>query len=107
MILPLLSSYVTGTALQLLKLLMNDTLHPDWRSFKVILRSTFQPLDHIFRTRQKLVALKQGTDSIDTYNKNYLRLSTQLEMRFDDLLFHYTNGLSKRLKYEVMSKNPR
>jgi len=107
MILPLLSSYVTGTALQLLKLHMNDTLRPDWRSFKVILRSTFQPVDHIFRTRQKLVALKQGSDSIDTYNKNYLRLSTQLEMRFDDLLFHYTNGLSERLKYEVMSKNPR
>jgi hypothetical protein len=43
MILPLLSSYVTGTALQLLKLHMNDTIHADWRSFKTILRSTFQP----------------------------------------------------------------
>jgi len=39
MILPLLSSYVTGTALQLLKLHMNDTIHADWRSFKTILRS--------------------------------------------------------------------
>jgi hypothetical protein len=107
MILPLLSSYVTGTALQLLKLHMNDTNHADWRSFKAILRSTFQPKDHIFRTRQKLVALKQGSDSIDTYNKNFLRLSTQLEMRFDDLLFHYTIGLSDRLKYEVMSKSPK
>jgi hypothetical protein len=28
-------------------------------------------------------------------------------MRFDDLLFHYTNGLSDRLKYEVMSKSPK
>jgi len=71
MILPLLSSYVTGTALQLLKLHMNDTNQADWRSFKAILRSTFQPKDHIFRTRQKLVALKQGSDSIDTYNKNF------------------------------------
>jgi hypothetical protein len=85
---------------------MNDTIHADWRSFKTILRSTFQSKDHIFRTRQKLVALKQGSDSIDTYNKNYLRLSTQLAMNFDDLMFHYTKCLSDRLKYEVMSKTP-
>jgi hypothetical protein len=106
MILRLLSSYVTGTALQSLKLHMNDTIHADWRSFKTILRSTFQPKDDIFRTRQKLVTLKQGSDSIDTYNKKYLRLSTQLAMNFDDLLYHYTNGLSVRLIYEKMSKTP-
>jgi hypothetical protein len=28
-------------------------------------------------------------------------------MRFDDSLFHDTNGLSDRLKYEVMSKSPK
>jgi hypothetical protein len=64
MILPLLSSYVTGTALQLLKLHMNDTIHADWRSFSTILRSTFQPKDHIFHTRQKFVALKQGSHGV-------------------------------------------
>ena len=28
-------------------------------------------------------------------------------MRFQDLLFHYTNGLSEKVKYEVMSKDPK
>jgi hypothetical protein len=60
-----------------------------------------------FPHKTKPVALKQGSDSIDTYYKNYLRLSSQLAMNFDDLLFHYTNGLSDRLKYEVMSKSPK
>ena len=48
-----------------------------------------------------------GSDTIDTYNKNFLRLSTQLtDLRVQDALFHYIHGLSERLMYEVKSKNP-
>jgi hypothetical protein len=61
-----------------------------------------------YRNRVKLTNFKEGSDSIDTYNKNFLRLSTQLpNLRLDDLLFHYTNGLSEKVKYEVMSKAPK
>jgi hypothetical protein len=72
------------------------------------LKNTFQPVDHDFRTRVKLTNLKQGNDSVDSYNKNFLKISTQLDsMRFQDLLFHYTNVLSDKVKYEVMSKYPK
>jgi hypothetical protein len=51
-----------------------------------------------YRNRVKLTNLKQESDSIDTYNKNFLRLSTQLpNLRLDDLLFHYSNGLSDKV----------
>jgi hypothetical protein len=45
---------------------------------------------------------------MDTYNKSFLRLSTQLpNLRLDDLLFHYTNGHSEKVKSEVMSQAPK
>jgi hypothetical protein len=77
----------------------------NWDDFKQILRNTFQSVDLDYRNRVKLTNLKQGSDS---YNKNFLRLSTQLpNLRLDDLLFHYTNGLSEKVKYEAMSKAPK
>ncbi len=96
MILPLLSTLVKDTALQLLKTYMRDhRSDSNWDDFKQILRNTFQSGDLDYRNRVKLTNLKQGSDSIHTYNKNFLRLSTQLpNLRLDDLLFHYTNGLS-------------
>jgi hypothetical protein len=79
-----------------------------WDDFKQSLRNTFQSVDLDYRNRVKLTNLKQGSESIDTYNKTFLRLSTQLsDLRFDDLLFHYTNCLSEKLKYKAMSKAPK
>jgi hypothetical protein len=76
-----------------------------WDDFKQILRNTFQSVDLDYRNRVKLTNLKQGSDSNDTYNKNFLRLSTKSpNLRLDNLLFHYTNGLSEKVKYELMSK---
>ena len=57
MVLPLISNYVNGTALQLLKSYM--------REGNKILRNTFQPGDFDFRTRAELRHLKQGSDTID------------------------------------------
>ncbi len=88
MILPLLSNLVKDTALQLLKTYMRDHgSDSNWDD----LRNTFQSVDLYNRNRVKLTNLKQGSDSLDTYNKN-----------FDDLLSHYTNGLSDKVKYEWM-----
>jgi hypothetical protein len=86
MILPLLSNLVKDTALQLLKTYMRDHgSDSNWDDFKQILRNTFQSVDLDSRNRVKSTNLKQGSDSIDTYNKNFLRLSTQLpNLRFDD-----------------------
>jgi hypothetical protein len=70
MILTVLSNYVSGTALQLFKTYMRSGGR-SWDIFKRQLKNTFQPVDHDFRTRVKLTNLKQGNDSIDTYNKNF------------------------------------
>ena len=79
-----------------------------WEEFKTILQATFQPVDHVYRLREKLTNLKQGSNSIDQYNRAFLNITTQLPgLQFEDVLFHYINGLSERLNYEVKSKSPR
>jgi hypothetical protein len=68
--------------------------------------NTFQSVDLDYRNRVKLTNLKQGSDSIDTYNKNFLRLSTQLpNLRLDDLLFATANdclGCCTLSKHEII-----
>ena len=106
-VLPLLSNYVNGTALQLLKSYMREGKN-SWTEFKTILRNTFQPIDFDFRTRAELHHLKQGNDSIDNYNRNFLRLSTQISsLTLDEIIFKYKIGLDDRTRYEVERKNPR
>ena len=102
-VLPLLSNYVNGTALQLLKSYMREGKN-SWTEFKTILRNTFQPIDFVFRTRAELHHLKQGNDSIDNYNRNFLRLSTQISSStLNEIIFKYKNGLADRTRYEVES----
>ncbi len=78
MILTVFSNYVSGTALQLLKTYMRSGGRC-WDIFKRQLKNTFQPVIHDFRTRVKLTNLKQGNDRIDTYNKTFLKISTQFD----------------------------
>ena len=52
--------------------------------------------------------LKQGSDSIDNYNRNFFRLSTQISsLTLHEKFFKYKIGLNDRMRYEVESKNPR
>ncbi len=73
-----LSSFVSSTKVPftgLIAISCKDYHGSDsnWDDFKQILRNTFQSVDLDYRNRVKLTNLKQGSDSIDTYNKNFLR----------------------------------
>ncbi len=111
LILPLLSSFLKDCykALQLLQTYMRThKTASKWEEFKTILQATFLPVDHVYRLREKLTNLKQGSNSFDQYNRACLNITTQLPgLQFEDVLFHYINGLSERLNYEVKSKSPR
>jgi hypothetical protein len=85
-----------------------DSGKKDWNDFKDLLRSTFLPKDHEYRLRVQLTKLTQNSDSIDTFNREFLAFSTQLNGLTDtDRLFHYTFGLHARTRYEVLSKHPK
>jgi hypothetical protein len=77
LILPLVANYVNVSALQLLKTYMRDR-GTSWNKFKQMLVMNFQPIDYCYRLRVKLTKLKQGSDTIDNYNKQFLKRSTQL-----------------------------
>jgi hypothetical protein len=96
MILPLVANYVNGTALQLLKTYMRDG-GTSCEKFKQMLVSTFQPIDYSYRLRVKLTKLKQGSDTINNYNKQFLKLSTQLTT----LLCRFTFPLHKWIVRET------
>ena len=99
-----MSSYVTGTALQLL-IAYSDTPRADWNGFKAILREHFLPYDQR-RLRQQLVSLR-CTESIDGYNKKFLSLVTQIvNITETDKLFYYVEGLHAQAKFQVLSKEP-
>ena len=101
-VLSLVSSYVTGTALQLL-IAYSDTIRADWNGFKAILREHFLPQR---RLRQQLVSLR-CTESIDGYNKKFLSLVTQIvNITETDKLFYYVEGLHAQAKFQVLSKEP-
>jgi len=105
--LSILSTFLKGTALHLLKNYM-DSGKTDWNDFKDLLRTTFLPKDHEYRLRVQLTKLTQNNDSIDTFNRKFLAISTQLNGLTDtDRLFHYTSGLHDRTRYEVLSKQPK
>jgi hypothetical protein len=105
--LSILSTFLKGTALHLLKNYM-DSGKTDWNGFKDLLRTTFLPKDHEYRLRVQLTKLTQNNDSIDTFNRKFLAISTQLNGLTDnDRLFHYTSGLHDRTRYEVLSKQPK
>jgi hypothetical protein len=56
----------------------------------------------------QLTNLTQNNDSIDTLNRKFLAISTQLNGFTDtDRFFHYTSGLHDRTRYEVLSKQPK
>ena len=106
-ILSILSTFLKGTALHLLKNYM-DSGKTDWLAFKEVLRTTFLPKDHEYRLRVQLTKLTQHSDSIDNFNRKFLAISTQLTGLTDtDRLFHYTSGLNDRTRYEVLSKQPK
>ena len=105
-VLPIVSSYVTGTALQLL-ISYSDTYQADWNGFKEILREHFLPHDYQRRLRQQLISLK-CTDSIDNYNRKFLSLITQITSITDtDKLFYYVEGLQAQARFQVLSKEPK
>ena len=106
-ILPILSTFLKGTALHLLKNFM-ESGQTEWLDFKDLLRQTFLPRDHDYRLRVQLTKLVQNNESIDNYNRKFLAISTQLiGLTMTDRLFHYTTGLNDKTKYEVMSKQPK
>jgi hypothetical protein len=85
-----------------------DSGYTDWLTFKALLRTTFLPKDHDYRLRVQITKLTQHNDSIDTYNRKFLALSTQLTGLSDaDRLFYYTSGLHDLSRYEVLSKQPK
>jgi hypothetical protein len=72
---------VKDTALRLLKTYMRDyRSDSNWDDFKQILINSFQSIDLHYRNRVKITNFKQGSDSIETYNKIFLGSSTQLLM---------------------------
>ena len=106
-VLPILSTFLKGTALHLLKNFM-DSGKTDWYTFKDLLRTMFLPKDHAYRLRVQLTKLTQHNDAIDAYNRKFLAISTQLtELTHADRLFYYTLGLHNRTRYEVLSKQPK
>jgi len=106
-ILPILSTFLKGTALHLLKN-FRDSGQTDWATFKALLRTTFLPTDHDYRLRIQMTKLTQNNDSIDAYKRKFLAISTQLTgLTVADRLFYYTSGLHDRTRYEVLNKQPK
>jgi hypothetical protein len=70
-VLPILSTFLKGTALHLLKNFM-DSGNTDWSTFKALLLTTFLPKDHDYRLRVQITKLTQHNDSIDTYNRKFV-----------------------------------
>ncbi len=104
-ILAVLVNYLQGTPLQLLIKYTNDGSNV-WTEFKKILKDNFLPHDHQRRLKQQLIVLKQ-TESVDSYNKRFLSLTTQIsDLTISDELFYYTEGLHPNSKFQVLSQNP-
>ena len=63
-------------------------------------RNTLQPVDFDFRTRAELHHLKQGSDTIDDNNRNFLRFSTQIisSLTLDKIIFKDQTGLADRTR---------
>jgi hypothetical protein len=70
--------------------------------------TTFLPTDHDYRLRIQMTKLTQNNDLIDAYNRNLFAISTQLTgLTVADRLIFYTSGLHGRIRYDVLSKQPK
>ena len=82
--LSILSTFLKGTALHLLKNYM-DSGKTDWNGFKDLLRTTFLPKDHEYRLRVQLTKLTQNNDSIDTFNRKFQTLEKACDIREEEI----------------------
>jgi ribosomal protein S17E len=87
--LSILSTFLKGTALHLLKNYM-DSGKTDWNGFKDLLRTTFLPKDHEYRLRVQLTKLTQNNDSIDTFNRKFQTLEKACDIREEEIKKAFT-----------------
>jgi hypothetical protein len=97
------SSYLKGTAMQMLKAFRKRG-QTDWLLFKKDLLRTFRPVDHERIIRTKLLNLKQ-TDNFDKFSNDFLYWANQIpEMSEADKLACFMQGLRPLTKVELVIK---
>jgi hypothetical protein len=97
------TSYLKGTALQMLKAFRTRG-QTDWIAFKTELLRTFRPVDHERIIRTKLLNLKHS-ENFDKYSNDFLYWANQLpEMSESDKLACFMQGLKPLTKVELVIK---
>lgn len=100
------AGHLVGPALDWWNLFTNHTVPATWALFKTALELRFQPVTTVEAARAKLLALRQGTGTVNAYVAAFRNLVAVVPNTDAAMLRHlFTQGLNAKAREQVVVSN--